>query len=303
MKNKIILKEFGVLLIAAVLTLSAIVVIAIPREPKLPIDTRYGTIFDFQKMNILSPYEADNTTLLYESFEEGVMPPGCWSINDTCYYTWRITNYSDYVHSGDYAAWIYGYLQYERDEWLITPQLNLTGWDTVTLEFWALSYTSSPETTVELHIRGEGGIYDIILWNMTEDENWENLSYRRMTFDLSSYIGDNINISWRYISSYYDYQWGFALDDVVVYATGKEPLIAEAGGPYETTVNEEIHFIGNSSGGTYPHSYLWDFGNGDTSESQNPSYTYEEPGVYQITLTVDDGEENLDVDYAIAIVD
>lgn len=32
-------------------------------------------------------------------------------------------------------------------------------------------------------------------------------------------------------------------------------------------------------------SYLWDFGDGNTSVVENPTYTYEEPGVYSVSLT------------------
>ena len=34
--------------------------------------------------------------------------------------------------------------------------------------------------------------------------------------------------------------------------------------------------------------WYWDFGNGDTSVLQEPDYTYEDPGTYQISLTVED---------------
>lgn len=39
------------------------------------------------------------------------------------------------------------------------------------------------------------------------------------------------------------------------------------------------------AGGT-PESWLWDFGDGNTSASQSPSHTYEDIGVYTVTLTV-----------------
>ena len=35
-----------------------------------------------------------------------------------------------------------------------------------------------------------------------------------------------------------------------------------------------------------PQSWFWDFGDGNTSEEQNPLHTYEEPGIYTVTLTV-----------------
>jgi len=293
MNKSNILKEASFLLIATVLTLSAIVVVA---------NTRDGTQLIRQTMDIKNPLDDNYCTILYEDFEDGVMPPEYWSTIDTNPTdNWMIIDADtcpECVHSGDYAGWV-NYNEYvSSDEWLISYYLNLTNWDTVTLEFWAFSDTNWPNATVELHIQSDG--WDWLIWDMIEDENWDDLVYREMTFDLTPWIEEEyINISWRYVGLNGPY---FGLDDIRVYCTGREPIIADAGGPYETTVNEEIYFIGNSSGGTFPHNYLWDFGNGDISEQQNPYYTYEEPGVYQIILTVDDEEGNLDVDYALAII-
>jgi PKD repeat protein len=41
----------------------------------------------------------------------------------------------------------------------------------------------------------------------------------------------------------------------------------------------------NSSSGCTPESYAWDFGDGGTSSSQNPSYTYNSAGTYTATVT------------------
>ena len=38
-------------------------------------------------------------------------------------------------------------------------------------------------------------------------------------------------------------------------------------------------------------NWLWDFGDGATSTSQNPEHTYAAPGIYPVTLTVTDAEE------------
>ncbi|MCC6251138.1 MAG: T9SS type A sorting domain-containing protein [Bacteroidia bacterium] len=48
----------------------------------------------------------------------------------------------------------------------------------------------------------------------------------------------------------------------------------------------EFQFTDNSNNA---HSYWWDFGNGNTSTSANPTYTFQTPGVYTVTLTVSDG--------------
>ncbi len=38
-----------------------------------------------------------------------------------------------------------------------------------------------------------------------------------------------------------------------------------------------------------PTSWLWSFGNGDSSTQQNPQYTYTDPGVHSVSLLIDDG--------------
>jgi chitodextrinase len=40
-------------------------------------------------------------------------------------------------------------------------------------------------------------------------------------------------------------------------------------------------------------SYLWDFGDGTTSTEVHPSHTFEQPGTYEVTLTVTDNDGNI----------
>jgi len=42
--------------------------------------------------------------------------------------------------------------------------------------------------------------------------------------------------------------------------------------------------------GPETHTYLWSFGDGNTSTQQNPSHTYADDGTYTVTVTADDGE-------------
>lgn len=48
-----------------------------------------------------------------------------------------------------------------------------------------------------------------------------------------------------------------------------------------------VHFYDVSTG--YPASRSWSFGDGTSSTEQNPTHTYETPGIYDVTLTVSDG--------------
>jgi PKD repeat protein len=51
-----------------------------------------------------------------------------------------------------------------------------------------------------------------------------------------------------------------------------------------------IQFRGSAAGGKAPYTYNWDFGDGSTSNLQNPAHTYQQANSYMATLTVTDGE-------------
>ncbi len=82
-----------------------------------------------------------------------------------------------------------------------------------------------------------------------------------------------------------------------------EPLSCDADGPYEGLVDEEIQFDGTAAGGKPPYEYLWDFGNGDTSTVEDPVYTYSEPGVYTVNLTVTDSVQSTAWDETTATIE
>lgn len=66
-------------------------------------------------------------------------------------------------------------------------------------------------------------------------------------------------------------------------------LVAEAGGPYTGEKNIPVQFTGFAQGGVPPYTYLWDFGDGiGTSTEQSPQYAYTDEGQYDAKLTVVD---------------
>jgi hypothetical protein len=67
---------------------------------------------------------------------------------------------------------------------------------------------------------------------------------------------------------------------------------ASATGPTEGDVGIAVNFQGDGTDVPADElSYKWDFGDGETSNEQNPSHTYTEPDTYSVQLTVfdDDG--------------
>ena len=68
------------------------------------------------------------------------------------------------------------------------------------------------------------------------------------------------------------------------------PPVADAGGPYRTTVNTPLVFDGSGSldpeGGSL--SFSWSFGDGYGDGAQNPQHAYTYPGVFPVSLLVFD---------------
>jgi hypothetical protein len=69
----------------------------------------------------------------------------------------------------------------------------------------------------------------------------------------------------------------------------------DAGGKYEAGINETIQFNGTAWGGVEPYTWYWDFGDGNSSTSQNPTHAYMYEDEYEVILTVTDA--NNDVAY------
>jgi len=81
--------------------------------------------------------------------------------------------------------------------------------------------------------------------------------------------------------------------------------IASANGTYSGTVGTAVSFssTGTSDSDGTIAGYLWDFGDGNTSTSANPSHSYQTDGTFTVSLTVTDNEGATGVDQTSATVD
>ena len=74
------------------------------------------------------------------------------------------------------------------------------------------------------------------------------------------------------------------------------PPIADAGGPYQGDVGNEIVFDGSASTDTDGTiiSYIWDFGDGTSGTGISPTHTYASAGDFVVELTVTDDDGAVD---------
>ncbi|WP_455219768.1 PKD domain-containing protein [Kaarinaea lacus] len=80
------------------------------------------------------------------------------------------------------------------------------------------------------------------------------------------------------------------LNITIVPATNPQPPVADAGGPYNGTVDVAVQFDGTGSTDTDGSivSYAWDFGDGNSGTGVGPVHIYTTAGTYDVTLTVTD---------------
>ena len=136
---------------------------------------------------------------------------------------------------------------------------------------------------IDLNIEiDEPGIYSI---GLNEAEFYRNNAGANYPYDLNgvaSIIGSSAG------EDFYYYFYDLELTTLGCLSEPVEAVVeptGEADFSFEGT-DLTIDFTDNSPEGS---SWFWDFGDGNTSNEQNPTHTYETFGEYSVTLTVDGG--------------
>lgn len=157
------------------------------------------------------------------------------------------------------------------------------------------SLKSSPAICADgiIYIGIDGG--EIVGVNSDGTEHWRQ-RISNSEADSSPAIGSDGTI---YICST---SWWSSEDWGHLHAFGRGELTANANGPYKGIINIPVQFTGSASGGYPPYTYFWDFGDNETSGSQNPTHEYLNGGNYTVTLTVTDDEDNTSIDTTWALI-
>jgi PKD repeat protein len=91
---------------------------------------------------------------------------------------------------------------------------------------------------------------------------------------------------------------------ILVTPSASGPLTAAfSGTPLVGPLGTEVSFTDESTGPAVIDSWNWDFGLGNGSTAQNPSFTYNAPGLYDVSLTVGDNAGDFDTVTRTAYVD
>ncbi|MGV7977181.1 MAG: S8 family serine peptidase [Anaerolineaceae bacterium] len=158
------------------------------------------------------------TELLAEDFE--VWPPAGWTIDAdpaSCD-TWLSTETTDYINNtggtGFAADANSDYCGDAMDTWMISPVMDFSGFDSVSLQFksdfW--DYGNVDDGYVDVSV--DGGT----TWtNVLHYEKQDYYGPRTETVDLSAYVGETtVTLRFHYVAPGWDWYW--QVDDVVVSA-------------------------------------------------------------------------------------
>jgi hypothetical protein len=207
------------------------------------------------------------TPILTEDFEGNVMPPTGWThIQYNPVQTWVIDNYDP--HSGTY----YADCEYDstytttQDEWLITPSLDFTAYDQVTLSFWWLMsyyWGVTPYDNYDLNVKvsTDGGTTWTLVWNEDSIGVFTSWLWYDTTFgtpvDLSAYTSySDVKIGFQYEG--YDGA-ELALDDVTI--TG---IILGADDVGVLSIDAPV--TGDATGPITPTATVKNFGSSDQTD-------------------------------------
>lgn len=179
------------------------------------------------------------------------------------------------------------------DDWLVSPAMHIAPDECAELVFDHYRKYDGPALEVKISTDYAGDIstatWDTVTVNHDDiDDEWKT-----RTIDLCDYSG-TVHVAFHYTSTGTGPGDGarIGIDNVRV----ARKVVTELGVNFSAdqtlcTTADELAFYPYINGGVSPYSFLWDFGNGDTSTEESPFYTYPAAGTYTVSFTVTDSEQ------------
>lgn len=254
---------------------------------------------------------ASYTTIPYSTgFESGSLD-AYWSTASTSDGRVLVTT-ANSPHAGSYHLTMDdptsgGYVTNEA--WL---HLDLSGESQVDLSFWWKEYGDETHADDGVYFSDDGGASFTKVQDLN-GQSYTNQTWTEFDLDLDALASANsLSLNGTFVVKFQQYDNypiatdGFAFDDIDVSGGGASniPPVANANGTYSGTENVAVSF--SSAGSNDPDgtisSYLWDFGDGNTSTAANPSHAYSSAGTYSVSLTVTDNQSATGVDNTTATI-
>lgn len=127
-----------------------------------------------------------------------------------------------------------------------------------------------------------------VIYNVSRLTGNEGVIFRMVFYVAQEFVAQGYNAD------------GVLIDDFEI-ITGTPTAEFKSDSPSLLFPGDEVQFQYVSTGA---NSYLWDFGDGNTSTEENPTYSYSDGGSYNVTLTITsaDGEATLTKENYITVV-
>jgi len=185
-----------------------------------------------EKERVFKANKITNTTestLLFESFENGVPPNGWQKLSKgSSSKSWAQS--SSLAESGTYSAYISpDYPWKAQDEWLVTPAIDLSGLTNAKLVFYEDQHywaSSGEEHDIKVSTTSQTDIstFQDVLVMKPSDHTINGFGNDPVTIYLADFAGNStVYIAFRYKGSYADYWY---IDDVGVYETDANDAVA-----------------------------------------------------------------------------
>lgn len=170
---------------------------------------------------------------------------------------------------------------------LTSQSFDLSASSGIQLSFWHIYATEAGWDFCHVEYSTNGGS----TWTEIGLYDGEQLNWTQEQFSIPELDGvANAKIRFRFTSDSNTTADGWHIDDIVLSGSGAgcftpTPPTAEFTSNSPVDLGQPVNFTDMSSG-TLPLTYLWDFGDGNTSIESNPSHLYPVTGTFTVTLTV-----------------